>query len=244
VPGASRDIRLAQHFVGWVIETDRPHFDPGEATLMDFIPDSSGVHFRYILPFGPRRALVEDTWFSPEPWPRHVYEALLAAELERSLEGDEYRVVHTEAGVIPMTTTHLAPHPSPRRYRLGLAGGAAKPSSGYAFGFIQRDAASLAGRLAHFSADSTPPPLPAGRPVRAQALDNLFLSYLAEHPESAPEMFFQLFARADTDSLARFLSETSSPRDDLAIIWALPPWPMIAHLLRRPSRFRPRPSAA
>ena len=31
-----KTIKLLQHFKGWVIETDKPSFSPGEATMMDF----------------------------------------------------------------------------------------------------------------------------------------------------------------------------------------------------------------
>jgi hypothetical protein len=50
--------------------TDRPVFDPGVATFMDFrVPQEGGTCFVYVLPTDPRRALVEYTVFSPEVWP-------------------------------------------------------------------------------------------------------------------------------------------------------------------------------
>ena len=63
-PRASRNAML-QHFLGQEIEVDRPVFDDSTAILMDFRVDQShGMHFIYLLPFSPTRALVESTSFS------------------------------------------------------------------------------------------------------------------------------------------------------------------------------------
>jgi lycopene beta-cyclase len=56
---------LLQHFKGWIIETENDCFKPDEATLMDFRPSQEhGTTFVYVMPFSPRRALVEYTLFS------------------------------------------------------------------------------------------------------------------------------------------------------------------------------------
>ncbi|HSU49808.1 MAG TPA: lycopene cyclase family protein, partial [Segetibacter sp.] len=56
---------LLQHFKGFVIETEAKHFNPSQATLMDFrVSQSSGTSFVYVLPTSENKALVEYTLFS------------------------------------------------------------------------------------------------------------------------------------------------------------------------------------
>ena len=56
---------MLQHFLGQEIEVERPVFDDSTAILMDFRVDQThGMHFIYLLPFSPTRALVESTLFS------------------------------------------------------------------------------------------------------------------------------------------------------------------------------------
>ena len=52
----------------------------------------------YVLPFGPRRALVEYTLFSPQPLPRAEYEAPILGYLNQTLglATGQYRVVAEE----------------------------------------------------------------------------------------------------------------------------------------------------
>ena len=51
-------------FLSQEIEVDRPVFDDSTAILMDFDDQSHGMHFIYLLPFSPTRALVESNLFS------------------------------------------------------------------------------------------------------------------------------------------------------------------------------------
>ncbi len=130
----SAEVTLLQHFVGWFVEADRPAFDADTATLMDFVERTDeGIHFVYVLPFSRTHALVEDTWFSPAVLPAERYEASLAAFMERRHPGVIFRVTDRERGVIPMTTAPPPAQAAPRIYRIGLAGGLGKPSTGYAF---------------------------------------------------------------------------------------------------------------
>lgn len=230
------EIRLLQHFLGWEIRTERPVFDPGVATLMDFV-DGNEVHFFYVLPFDETHALVEDTWFSATLHPKAIYEHCLREYLSLTLDDAPYTIVRTESGCIPMTTEPVNARPSPRIYRIGLRGGVAKPSTGYAFQFIQRSSSELARRLVR---DELPDP-PDPRSSRAAALDRIFLSYLRTHPERAPEIFFRLFARTPTDVLIRFLSERSSVSDELRVMATLPALDFTREAARSPRLWLRRP---
>jgi lycopene beta-cyclase len=187
----------------------------------------------YVLPLSATEALVEDTYFSHQPHPVEVYVEAIKTFLGERHGVTQFDTAYSEHGVIPMTTAEPSTPatPSPRIYALGLRGGLAKPSTGYAFLAIQRHAAELARRLS--LSDLPPPPRPRSR--RAHWLDGVFLSHLERFPEHAPDLFATLFERAPVDALVRFLSERSSIADDLSVMAALPARPFVRealHVLR------------
>jgi lycopene beta-cyclase len=213
------DVRWVQHFVGWVVRTERAIFDPSTATLMDFrVSQERGPHFVYVLPYAPDEALVEDTYFSEAPLAEAEYEATILTWLERAGAGG-YRILRRERGAIPMETAPMAERGAPRIVPIGLRGGAAKPSTGYAFSFIQRHADALA-KVARDGV--RPPPKVAVRSRVATFFDRVFLSYLRRHPRAAPEVFGALFARTPPAALVRFLSEEGGVRDHLAVMNGVP----------------------
>ena len=56
---------LLQHFKGWMIEAEKPVFDPSVATFMDFnTSQQAGTTFFYVMPVSETKALVEYTLFS------------------------------------------------------------------------------------------------------------------------------------------------------------------------------------
>lgn len=226
------DVALDQHFLGQVVETDRPVFDTGTATLMDFrVPQApGGVHFTYVLPFSRTEALVEDTWVGgPNPSPAQR-RAAIGAYLTEHAGAREWRVQREERGRIPMTTRR---HPLARGDRIlavGTAAGAVRPSSGYAFLRVQRHSAALAQALVR----GDPPPARLSDP-RHDALDRVFLRALIADPAAFPERFHALVAGTPAGVFARFMGDASSPLDELRVIAALPKLPFAAAALpRRP----------
>jgi lycopene beta-cyclase len=222
---------LVQHFAGHVVRAEAPVFDPEVVTLMDFdVGQERGIHFFYVLPYDARTALVEATYLTAEAFPREVYVEAIRAYLERRFGLSRWEVLWGERGAIPMTTEPLSVRASRRIYRIGLAGGLAKPSTGYAFLAIQRFSSSMAARL---RAEEAPEPPPV-RPARSAFLDRVFLSYIRRHPERAPLLFVRLFERVAPDVLVRFLSDAGSLADDLKVMSALPALPLIAEAARAP----------
>jgi lycopene beta-cyclase len=212
-PGATA---LAQRFLGWEIETDRPVFDPGTATLMDFRPHAGiGVTFMYVLAFSPTRALLEHTSIEPFDAAWVDREAALAAELRSVWGVGDWQVLRRERGLIPMSTHPFPARHAPGVHTLGSAAGAIRPSSGYAYSRIQRQVDRVAAALA------------AGRPLPARVahprhalLDRVFLHALrASH---RPAELFLAAASVDGDIFARFMTDASSPAEEAQIIAALP----------------------
>ncbi|MAQ18753.1 MAG: hypothetical protein CMN30_28645 [Sandaracinus sp.] len=215
---------LLQVFAGRFVRTAEPRFDPGAATLMDFRVDQSrGVHFVYVLPTSRTEALVEDTYFVPGPLAPEVFAETLDAQL--AALGD-HEVLATEAGTIPMSTAEPPPAP-PGVTRIGLAGGVAKASTGYAFLFAQRHAQAIRVALR----EGRPPPATV-RSAQQVFLDQVFLERLRAEPTAGHRLFLRMFERTSGDRLARFLSETASLRDTLAIMRSLPLGPFAWQAVR------------
>ena len=227
--GGPDDVAWWQHFVGWVVKTERPIFEPNVATLMDFrVSQRLGPHFVYVLPYARDEALVEDTYFSDTPLEPSRYEEAIRAWLDAHRAG-EFTCLRTERGAIPMSTAVLGPRRDARIVPIGLRGGAAKPSTGYAFAFIQRHCEALA-RLAGDGSRPVPE-TPAHDPV-STAFDRVFLSFLRRHPERAPEVFGALFERTPPASLVRFLGEEGGVRDHLRVMNGVPRGPVFGEVLR------------
>ena len=216
-------VELAQVFLGWEVETDRPAFDPRTATLMDFAPAvDDEVRFTYVLPFSPTRALVEDTSLGGPSRPHAARRAAVAAWLERT-PAREWHVHHEERGRIPMTTHRFALHHGPRVHAVGTAAGAVRPSSGYAFLRTQAHCSAVARAVA--GGRRLPSAL---APPRRTLLDAVFLRALRDRPAVFPRYFELLLERTPAEAFARFMGDASSPADEARVIAALPKLPVLA----------------
>ena len=73
---------------------------------------------------------------------------------------------------------------------------------------------------------------PQRRMTRARFLDGIFLSFLRNQPDRAPEAFLRLFDRVHADDLVAFLSEAGTLSTDWRVVRALPPAPFLAEVGR------------
>jgi lycopene beta-cyclase len=217
-PGEPPEANLAlrQHFRGRRVRTANPVTDADQLRLMDFRRREDDVLFSYVVPRPPNELFVESVIIS-----EHQHEEAQSFELDAicaSLSESEPDILAREGGV-----TTLTPAPFPRRssrrvVNIGLRGGAARPSTGYAFVPIHREAEAIADALAE--RDN-----PWGRPPRRRRdcfLDAVLLTLLAEYPERGPEVFVTLFEKARTDRVLRLLDSRASWLDIVAIITVLP----------------------
>ena len=230
-----RSPRLLQHFFGQTVRVDRPTFDPLRPTLMDFrASQADGPHFVYVLPLSSVEALVENTYLFPfEIDPRrHREEIANYLRDQYGVSHGSFEVLEEEAGAIPMTT-EIAPIAAGSRVTpIGLAGGAARPSSGYAFLRIQRQARELARRIVAGEEFGTEQARAALGPSKYRFFDAIFLRTLADRPDLAPRIFSRMFEGAEPASVVRFLGERSTLADDLRIVAALPKLPFVRSALR------------
>jgi lycopene beta-cyclase len=211
---------LWQSFSGVEVACERNVFDPARAVLMDFDDRAdTAVRFRYVLPTSPTTALIESTVFDREPRSAADLALPLRVAIRQQFGSAGHRVLRREHGVLPMGLMRSADAVDGEYVNAGVAGGAARASTGYAFQRIQRWAARCAVSIAAGGPILGHPPEPLWRSV----MDRIFLQVLRTHPTRAPQVFTELFARASGARVTRFLSDRGSLLDQVAVILALPP---------------------
>lgn len=213
VPRTGRTL-LWQHFLGHRLRTRVPTFDPRTVGLMDFrTPQpAGGVAFGYVLPTSATEALVEYTEFSADLLTPGQYGQRLGAYLERSGVG-AHEVLGTETGVIPMTDAPFEASGDPRVLRWGANSGSVRPSTGYSFTALQRQADALAAGAWG---------LPRAHRRRHLLMDSLVLQALATGRVDGARFFVDLFRRNPVHRVLGFLDGSTSPAQDLALMATSP----------------------
>ena len=206
---------LLQHFKGWIIRASSDAFDPSAATFMDFrTTQTTDTRFVYVLPLDARTALVEFTVFSPALLPDADYDAGLEAYIRDHLQLEEYEILETESGVIPMTDAPFPRLHAPRVMNIGIAGGRAKASTGYTFQRVQRQVEAIQQSL-----NETGSPLyPAPGFNRHDWMDSVYLNVLLHNREPGSRFFTELFRHNDAVQVLKFLDEGSTPLEDLRLM--------------------------
>lgn len=238
-PNRARGHGLIQLFGGLEIETDKPVFDAGTAMLMDFrCPQAGAAHFTYVLPSSNHRALVEDTWFAPSGLhpPDHV--TAIRSYMRSRYGVERFATLFEEQGALPMDPV-FQPRVGQRLLPLGVAGGATRPSTGYAFHAIQSRCDDLAQDLL---AGCWPRPARA-RPALVRMMDRVLLDLLERQPELAPRIFAALFKNCEPRALVRFLNDSARPTDFVAVAAAIPFAPTVTAALRLAMRRKEWPNS-
>lgn len=209
---------LWQHFVGWTIEIDEDVFVPNEATLFDFrVEQKEECRFLYVLPFSPKKALLEFTIFSDNLLEKNEYEFYLKDYISRVLKKENYKILETESGVIPMSDEPHTQMPSPKVVRIGTAGGYVKPSTGYSFARTQKYLQKLVSNL-----ETQHSSLSIQHSFWKTYLDSVLLNVLRTKKHSAADVFTQLFKQNETEQVLKFLDEETNLLEDLRIMRSVP----------------------
>ncbi len=222
-PDATRYHSLKMYFRGWEIETPQPAFDPEAVTFLDFrTPHAEHLRgemrFVYVLPYSERRALIEFTAFSTNLVHPGECERALQMYLSNTLGLRDYGVIREESGALPLTDQPL-PRRLGRRVRaIGAKAGCLKPTTGFAFTRIQREAAAITQSL-----------LAQGDPFGVSAdarkyqwYDSTMLHIMQHHGGEIQTIFGELFKRNPLERVLRFLDEDTSLWEDVQIAWTLP----------------------
>jgi lycopene beta-cyclase len=214
--------RYGQFFLGREIKTERPVFDPHVVQLMQFRRGySDGIDFVYVLPYAADQALVEVTSFAPCHPGADTFTNWLDIEID-ALDSGATQVLRNESGALPMEAGFSEPVQD-GIIRMGLGGGAARASTGYAFARIQWQADIVARALI---TGELPLSTKLDSPM-IEFMDRVFLDVLATAPERGPEFFEALFNKVPRDRLERFLSGSTRASDLLSVMMSLPSLPFL-----------------
>lgn len=210
---------LLQHFAGWWIETESPVFTPGQGYLMDFRADQKGsTRFFYLLPVSTKKALVEFTVFSPERLAPVAYQEALKEYVEQLLGISHYTVTEYESGAIPMTDQVMQSQIHPNVINIGTAAGAVKPTTGYAFTTIRKQAEQIVAQLE----SGQHPDAQVKVPLRFRFYDQLLLNILQYKGGLGKGIFSSLFQSTPIATIFRFLGEETSLWQEAKIFMQLP----------------------
>jgi len=216
---AQKKHHLLQHFKGWVIHTAEPVFDPTRATFMDFtVSQGHGTTFMYVLPTSTTTALVEYTLFTEQLLDDAAYDTALKNYISDQLGIHLYTIEHIEFGIIPMTNADFSSGLQ-RVINLGVAGGQAKPSSGFAFQFIQRRTAAITAQLVKGKAPDQRLSL---QDKKFLLYDSTLLHVLTRKQMAGDAVFSAIFQKNPMQRVLRFLENRSSLIDDLQIMSSVP----------------------
>ena len=210
---------LLQSFYGWRITTEEPQFDTETFTMMDFSVDqSNATQFVYVLPFSPTHALIELTRFGISPID-HAFAQEQLKEYCRGKQFGSYVIETEEQGIIPMSSCTLQEESrSHGLFRTGSGAGKVKPSTGYAFKEMARDAVHIVNSLNN----DKPLKRVIHRSGRFAFYDRLLLKILESHPHRGKEIFENLFHHVRGTRVLQFLEEKTSFIEEIEVFMALP----------------------
>ena len=210
---------LSQRFLGWEIHAETDCFDTDVVELMDFRGSSDQLHFFYVLPYGPRHALVESTLLSPCSQ-QHDYEAELCDYLQQRYGVTQHYQVYQQHSCLNLRL------PLPSVFGAGIAppgrtAGTLRPSAGFALLETISDAkriaqcfVSVATGVASISAFC--------RDVVDLQRDKIFFDGLSADWKRGPEHFMALFEGLGAETLVAFLAGRPEFSQRLRVAMQLP----------------------
>lgn len=219
---------ILQHFKGWVVETEKPVFDPECFRFMDFrVPQKGNTRFVYVLPFSTTKALVEYTLFSRDLLDDQEYDQGIETYLKTIYGVYRFTVVEKESGVIPMSVYPFEQHGGARHIKIGTAGGWTKASTGFTFKAIEKKMPLLIRMLKQDAIDS-------GKLInkRFRYYDKLLLKILSKENRKGEKLFSNLFEKNHIETILRFLQEDTAFTEELGIIVKSPAIDFTKALLR------------
>ena len=223
---------LQQHFVGWFIKTEKPIFNPEQATFMDFsVAQKGNTRFMYVLPTSETEALLEYTLFSKDLLSKEEYETEIENYIQK-LGIQNYKIVEKEFGNIPMTCYPFWKHNTQNVINIGTAGGWTKASTGFTFKNSDQKSTELVLFL-----ETQTDFRKFHKKTKFWWYDLLLLDILDQKNETGAAIFSALFQKGNAPLILKFLDEKTSFWEDLQVIWKCPKGLFINALLKRLFRF-------
>lgn len=219
----SKHITINQHFKGIVIKTENDIFDESIFTMMDYrLKDGAQTTFTYVLPFSKNEALIEFTYFTENRVNASVYDSFLETYIKNYLKIENYKVVETEMGNIPMTTFPFDSFSTTNITKIGTGGGWVKPSTGYSFKHTEKKVTKIIENIKGYRTPST-----NLFKKKYKFYDKVFLKVLKDENHKGEWIFQQFYNKNNVQTMFRFLDEESTFWEELKIMGSLFSWSFI-----------------
>lgn len=226
-----------QKFIGFEIETEKPH-GISRPTIMDAtVEQTDGYRFFYVLPFSKNKLLIEDTYYSDSTY---LNVPAIEKEIERYIQKlgiGSYKITAKESGVLPIPLNHSYLLSDSLLPEIGMRGGFFHPTSGYSLPFSISCAEQLAAQIFyanHVHSD-----------LFEKSLQSVYRSRLALFKSAKflirlNRMFFRAaipnrrwhvlskFYRKDMQTITEFYSGKLSLKSKFLMVAGVPPVPMMS----------------
>jgi len=209
--------KVFQHFKGLHIKTKAPAFNKSTFTMMDFrikFPESTS--FTYILPLNDSEALIEYTFFTPFLTQDSIYDTYLKKYIKDILNVEEYEIIGTEKGVIPMTDYKFHKASTSKVTKIGTAGSWVKGSTGYSFKHTEKKVAQLIENIKSGNDPST-----GLLNARSRWYDAIFLDVLSRNNELGEQIFKKFYSKNTPQEIFKYLDEETNIAEELNIMFSL-----------------------
>ena len=220
---SKKNISLIQHFKGWVIKTEKKVFDTDSITMMDYrLKDGNQTSFTYVLPFSKTEALIEFTYFNSHIVENITYDRYIKKYIKDCLKIDNYSIIETEKGQIPMTNFSFEKFNTSKITKIGTGGGWVKGSTGYSFKHTEKKVEKIINNI-----KSNKIPSENLSKSRFKFYDKIFLKVLRDENHKGEWIFEQFYTKNSIQTMFRFLDEESNFMEELKIMRSLLSWTFI-----------------
>ncbi|GAA4816882.1 lycopene cyclase family protein [Litoribaculum gwangyangense] len=225
--GFSKDSKeyllINQHFKGYIIKTKYDAFNEDKIIMMDYrLKDGHQTTFTYVLPFSKTEALVEFTYFTENLVNENTYDTYLKTYIKEYLSIEDYTIIETEKGNIPMTNYPFEKSNTQNITKIGTGGGWVKGSTGYSFKHTERNVSKI---IENLKANQRPSKDLYKR--KYKFYDTVFLKVLKDENHQGEWIFEQFYSKNSTQTMFRFLDEESTFWEELKIMYSLFSWTFI-----------------
>ncbi len=211
---------LLQHFKGYLIQTEKPCFDPALPVMMNFNIEQKGdCRFIYILPFDEHKALVEYTLFSETLLAADEYDIELHKFITGQLGASGYKIINEEVGAIPMSDVATDEYPSKHVVRIGTSGGYTNPATGYTFQNTQRKLKKIVETLEE---TGSPKVKENWFHKRFKFYSSVLLNVLEQRRHPAADIFASLYSKNPPARVFRFLDGDTGLWEELKFMNTVP----------------------
>ncbi len=205
---------LFQHFAGYEVVFQKNVLNKKQVTFMDFQSFVNGINFMYILPFTPKKALFESTYFSKKICSRSRYKNNIIKYINKNFPNVKYKINFKEQGILPMFYQDVKQQFN--YIPIGIPGNWVKSSTGYSFQncFVYSDV--ITKKILNNKK------IKIKKKIFINFLDEVFCSLILKNPKALRKFFLYFFKRNNLMLIVRFLNGNINFFQLLRVIIILP----------------------